>query len=228
MARVRDRHLGTIQGQVGDQVFKLRGNQSYLSQLPHNKGIAPKEIIINNRMKFGNAARFSIAVNNVDELKKTWDITTPNNISPFNGILRANYSFATSTDISDRALIVPFLGGFPVVTTDVSVDASTVSVTIDPIGNGEGIDTMIEKYIMLCAVIKCTDTVVENLPKMLFISLKSDNIMLNLINPLSFTINLSGAEKRSFSSYDTHLTYLALVTLDDKGNPIHFSESFTA
>ena len=228
MANVRDRHLGSVQGQVGDQVFKMRGNKSYVAQLPHNSGTEAKDIVIDNRKKFGVAARFSIAVNQISPLKETWDIYTPNSMSPFNGILKANYPKVTSTDVTDNALIVPFFGGFPVVTTDVTIDGTTVDVAIDPIGTGEEIDTMIEKYIVLCAVIKCTDGNVEDAEKIMFIPLQSDNVVLNLANPLTFSITLTGAERKTYSSYDTHLTYLAFVTLDESGNPIHFSEGFTA
>ena len=227
MANVRDRHLGSVQGKIGDQVFKMKGNKSYVAQLPHNSTVEAKEIVINNRKRFGKAARFSLAVNQISPLKKIWDIYTPNSMSPFNGIVRQNYEFATTTDILNSALIVPFFGGFPVVTSDVIIDGITISVSIDPIGTGEEIDTTIEKYIVLCAVTKCTDRTIETIEDIRFISLQSSNVVLNLANPLSFEIILTGAERKAYSSYDTHLTYLALVTLDDSGNAIHFSESFT-
>ena len=228
MANVRDRHLGSVQGKIGDQVFKMRGTKSYVAQLPHNGTGEAKDVVINNRKRFGKAARFSLAVNQITPLKTIWDIYTPNSMSPFNGIVKTNYQHATASDVLDSALIVPFFGGFPVVTTDVSVDGLTVTVAIDPIGTGEEIDTTIEKFISLCAVTKCTDKNVDTIEEMKFISLQSANVVLNLANPLSFEITLTGAERKAYSSYDTHLTYLALVTLDDSGNAIHFSESFTS
>ena len=228
MAKVRDQHLGTIQGAVGPQVFKvLRGN-SYVAQLPHMSGIAPTQKAIIARSRFGITGKFASAVNKIVAFKKLWDIYTPNNISPYNGIFRENYPYITETDVTELASITPMLTGFNVTTTEVSVDAGGVNVSIDPIGTNSEIDTMIEKYIQLGAVIKCTDPVVPNTPSVNFISLKSDNVSLNLINPLTFSISLSEQQKNLFAAYDTHVTFLGFVTITADVASVHNSTGFTA
>lgn len=228
MAILRDRHLGTIQGSVGDQVFKLRGNKSYIAQLPHSNGKLPTEKLINIRKKFANVVLFSKAVNSVPAFKAIWDLVTPNEVSPYNGIFKNNYRFITSSDITERALVVPKMGGFDVSTTDVSVDSSSLSVSLDPIGSLSGIDTTIEKYIRLGAVIKCTDRIDLADEPMVLLPLSSDNVILNLINPLTFSVNLLSSQKNIYDAYDTHITYLAFVTIDEENTAVRYSVNITA
>lgn len=227
MARVRDRHLGVIQGAVGDQVFKLRGSKSYLAQLPHSNGIAPTEKLVNIRKKFANAVKFAQAVNKIPAFKSIWDMVTPNEISPYNGIFKENYRYITSTDVMQNALVVPKSGGFVVVTTDVTISSTSVSVSLDPIGSLSGIDTAVEKFIQLGAVIKCTDNVEEDGIPLEFIWLNSANVVLNLANPLIFDVDLLTPQTGTYNEYDTHLTYFAFVTLDADGNAVRFSIGLT-
>ena len=49
MARVRDRHNGTIQGALGDQVYKVVNGDSYVAQLPHRSNAEPSEKVKNQK-----------------------------------------------------------------------------------------------------------------------------------------------------------------------------------
>lgn len=228
MAFVRDQHLGVIQGAVGPQVFKNRRGKSYVAQLPHNSSKAPSANVMNSRSRFGIVTRFAKSVNSIPALKSVWDIVTPDSISPFNGIFKANYPNVTATDIMDTAMIVPKFYGFGLTTTDVSVDGSAINVSLDPVGTDNVIDTSVEKYIQLCAVIKCIDPVSPDSPKMMLIPKMSSNVSLNLVNPLSFSVELKDFEEKIYAAYDTHLVYIAFVTLDVMGKAVHYSEQFTA
>lgn len=228
MAKVRDQHVGVLQGKLGPQVFKLIRGNHFAARLPRLSSKEPKDNIINNRMKFGLTAQFSESVHQVPGLNEIWDLATPNSMSPFNGIFKSNYRNVTSTDVLDTASIVPLTGGFGVTTTDVTIDGETVEVAIDPIGTISKIDTNIEKFIKLGFVIKCTDRNNDNYDSIMFISGFSSNVVLNLANPLSFSAIIYDSDRDIYSKYDTHLTYLALITLDADNNPIHFSKGFTA
>lgn len=220
--------LGKPSGAVGDVLFRYKDGRTIIGTRPVSFMPGKDPASVNRRNRFGNTAKFSKAVNSITAFKNLWDNVTPNNISPFNGIFKANYPFITPTDISDSASIVPHLFGFNVITTDVSIDASSVSVSIDPIGINAEIDPLIEKYIQLGVVIKCSDATQEALPKMVLLPLNSANVMLNLVNPLTFSITLSDQEKELYSLFDTHMSYLALVTLDENGKAYHYSSGFTA
>ncbi len=228
MARVREQHVGVIQGKLGPQVFKLYRGNHIVGRTPRPTTNDPKEISLNSRMRFGLTAKFTESVYQIPGIKETWDLTTPNSMSAFNGIFKSNYEFVTTTDVLESALLVPQIGGFGVTTTDVTIDGETVSVAIDPIGVISKIDTNIEKFIRLGFVIKCTDPNVENYANIMFISGFSSNVVLNLSNPLSFTAIIYDSDRDIYAKYDTHLTYLAFLTLDADDNPIHFSKGFTA
>lgn len=220
--------LGMPSGAVGDILFRIKNGRSIIGTRPisFTPGMDVKSV--NRRNRFGITSKFSQAVNSLPSFRNLWDNVTPNNISPYNGIFKASYPYVTPTDVTDSAKIVPFLFGFNVTTTDVSVDATEVSVSIDPIGTNSEIDTNVEKFIQLGTVIKCSDGTIDTLPRLVFIPLKSENVVLNLANPLSFTITLSDQDSDLYSMFDTHLSFLAFVTLDEYGNAVHYSTGFTS
>lgn len=226
MGILSKRILGMPSGAVGDVQFSYRNGQTVIGTRPVSFMPGTDEKSVNRRSRFGITAKFSKAINAIPSLKNLWDDKTENTISPFNGIFRASYPFVTPTDVTSSATLVPFLFGFDVTTTDATVDETEISVSIDPIGTNAGIDTDKEKFIQLCAVIKCSDSTVDTLPSMLFLPLKSSNVVLNLANPLTFTITLSDQDSDAYSMYDTHLTYLSMVTLDEAGNAINYAKGF--
>ena len=220
--------LGAPSGAVGDVQFSYRNGQTIIGTRPASFMPGFDEKSVNRRKRFGITAKYSQAVNAITSLKSLWDDVTPNIISPFNGIFKASYPYVTPTDVTASANLVPQLFGFDVTTTDVTVDETEISVSIDPIGTNAEIDLDVEKFIQLAAVIKCTDGTLDTLPSILFLPLKSANVVLNLANPLSFTITISDQDSDAYSMYDTHLTYLALITLDEDGNAVHYSKGFNA
>lgn len=220
--------LGKPSGAVGDILFRYKDGKTIIGTRPVSFMPGTDAASVNRRSRFGITGKFASAVNSLPSFKSLWDNVTPNNISPFNGIFKASYPFVTPTDVSASAGIVPILYGFDVTTTDVTVDETEISVSIDPIGTNAEIDTNIEKYIQLGAVIKCSDGTMDTLPNLMFIPLKSANVVLNLANPLTFSITLSDQDSDLYSMYDTHLTYMALVTLDEYGKAYHYSSGFTA
>ena len=220
--------LGLPSGAVGDVLFRYKNGKTIIGTRPVSFTPGKDPNSVNRRNRFGITARFSQAVNSIPSFRSLWDNVTPNNISPYNGIFKASYPFVTPTDVSGSASIVPQLFGFNITTTEVSIDGSAVNVSIEPIGTNAEIDPMIEKFIQLGVVIKCTDATQDSLPKMVFLPLRSANVPLNLVNPLTFSITLSDQDKELYSLFDTHTAYLALVTLNDNGKAVHYSSGFTA
>ncbi len=227
MAKLFKSVLGKPSGAVGDVLFRYKNGKSFIGTRPVSYMPGTDAASVNRRNRFGITAKFSQAVNSLPAFKSLWDNVTPNNISPYNGIFKASYPFVTPVDVSSSAQIVPQLFGFNVTTTNVSVDGATVEVEIDPIGNNAGIDPVIEKYIQLGVVIKNSGATMETLPKMLFLPLDSEKTPLNLVNPMSFTITLSDQDREVYSLYDSHVSFLAFVTLDELGKAVHYSDGFT-
>lgn len=228
MARVRDQHVGVLQGQLGPQIFKLRKGKHFVTRMPRPSTKPAKEILSVNRKRFTISSLFATAVNKIPFFKQVWDMTTPDNISPFNGIFKANYNYVTASDVSDNALVLPHYGDFSVATRDVSIDNAYANVTLEPLGNSKRIDTNIEKYMRMGIVVKCTDPITDNLAKIMFFSDSSANVILNTENPLFFSVNFAEGDQGRYADYDTHVSYIAFVTTDMYGNPVKFSKGITA
>ena len=216
--------LGDPSGAVGKVVFKERGGNIYI-------GVRPKPYMpgngtdaVSRRMKFGLTGKLSTAINSIDKLKTIWDLATPSNLSPYNGIFKANYQNVTPTDVSNTMLMAPGVG-FKITTSSVEVTNTDVSVTLNALGTGTEIDTLVETSILMAVVVYSKGVLDPNYKENYFISLKSSGQMINLVNPLTFTATLSNTESQMFDKYSTHKGFITFVTLDDLGNPIRFSNT---
>lgn len=217
--------LGKPTGAVGDILFRLKDGRTIIGTRPVSfmPGMDLKSV--NRRNRFGIAAKFSKAVNSIASLKSVWDNATPNNISPFNGIFKASYPYMTPTDVSDSAKVVPFLFGFDITTTSVTIDETSVNVAISAIGTNANIDTVVETGIQLAVVIKCKTASDVNLPDLMLIPLKSAVQTFTLTGALTFSITLADQDSELYSLFTTHKSYFALVTLTDDGKAVHYSKN---
>lgn len=219
--------LGDMRNKAGQTVFYIwKGIQVFRAMVKATYSDTPLQQAV--RGKFRIVTKFAAAVYSLDALAGLWKVVTKSRTIVINKIFTTNYPYATSSDLSESATLVPPMQGFPVTTTDVTVDETGVSVSIDPIGTNAGIDTNVEKYIQLNAVVKCSDPNVEGPPSLFFIPVASGNVVLNLANPLMFDGSFTDEKAANYALYDTHLTYIALVTLTDDGIPVHNSSVFTS
>jgi hypothetical protein len=229
MAKVRDRHVGTVQGALGDQVFKVVNGKSYVAEMPHSSKKEPSEAMKNHRAQFGLTMRFSKAVYEQIMLRPFWKAFNPEGThkvltTPMK-IAKANYHFVTPTTITDLAQLVPDFG-FPVVPSATVISNSTISVTIDALGNSGIIDTTVEKHIYLIAVTHISTPVNDGYPANRLLSLKSPQLALNITTELNFVITLDGAMSQAFGAYTTKKPFFVLVTTDTNDVPVHFSSTF--
>lgn len=229
MANITNELTGRASGKVGNLVYRITNGQTSLCSAPLKPKPATDPKVIARRNRFRMALRLASAMNRIAPLKTLWKNTEilgiNNKLSPFSKMIRKNYPYVTETGVSDNLYLGPTFG-FTVMTTDVSVSDSAVNITIDPIGNSQNIDTNIEKYIALAGVFMLTDPVDVNIEKYIFHQAISGNVALNLVNPLSFSISLEGDVNTMFGSYDTTRAFFVLLTLDQIGNPVRFSETF--
>ncbi|MCX6159009.1 MAG: hypothetical protein NTY74_13600 [Ignavibacteriae bacterium] len=216
--------LGDPSGAVGKVVFKERGGNIYI-------GVRPKPYMpgngtdaVSRRMKFGLTGKLSTAINSIDKLKIVWDKATPSNITPYNGIFKANYQNVTPTDVSNTMLMAPGVG-FKITTSSAEVTNTDVSVTLNALGTDTEIDTMVETTMVMAVVVYCKGVLDPNFKENYFIAMKSSPMNINLVNPLTFSVTLSGTESQMFDKYSTHKGFITFVTLDDLGNPVRFSNT---
>ncbi len=229
MAKLNDQHLGTLRGALGPQVFKMLFGEAYVARLPRRTLNEPSAETIERRNRFRLCMKFSKSVYGLIKLRPFWDAFIPEGVTKriptIAKIAKTSYMSITATDVQDITFLAPDFG-FKAVTTSVTIDSSAISVAIDPIGSGEGIDPDIEKFIQLGCVMHLQDPINGTQTAHRFMNFSSANVVLNLANPLSFSISIDSTHQSIYEAYDTHKTFLIFVTLDANGKPVHFSNTF--
>jgi len=154
-----------------------------------------------------------------------WDAATPNNISPFNGIFKANYHNITKDNVTNTAILAPSVG-FRATTSSIDVSNTEVTATLNALGTSSEINTAIETSIIMAGLVYCKGLLDPNFKEKYFMAFKSDSVSINLATSLSFTITLSDVESQIFDKFSTQKGFLVFVTLDDAGKPVRYSNTF--
>ena len=225
MGKLSKNILGNPSGAVGKVVFKERGNSVFIGTRPKSYMPGYDTDSINRRKRFGLTGKFSKAVNSIDVLKIVWDAATPNNISPFNGIFKANYHNVAADDVNSTAILTPSVG-FKATESSIELSNTEVTATLNALGTASEIDTQIETTIVMAALVYCKGLLDPNFKEDYFMAFKSDPVIVNLTSSLSFSITLSGTENQIFDKFSSHKGFLVFVTLDATGNPIRYSNTF--
>jgi hypothetical protein len=224
MARLKKKVLGQVSGAVGDIVFRERYGNNYVGMRPDSfiPGTSPADY--QRRQRFALAAKTGITINSVAQLKMLWKGATPSGLSSFNYVVKINYPFVTSTDLTNLLQLVPG-NGFGVTIEDNNTDRVRVHVLFDPIGTNAGINTALEPNIMMAGVIFLTSPVDQSVGAYSILSVASPTQATDLVQQLTFDANLTSQQQQVFDKYQTTKTFVALITLDAVGNPVHFSST---
>lgn len=231
MAKLNDQHLGTLRGALGPQVFKMLFGEAYVARLPRRTLNEPTAETIERRNRFKMCMKFSKSLYELSMLRKFWYEFTPEGVTKriptIAKIAKVSYQSITPSAVLDETFLAPDFG-FGFTTTDVTIDETEISVSIDPIGTEQGIDLAAEKYIRLGCVMHLFDPVNGTQVANRFMNFVSPNVILNLANPLSFSIPIVSAKQSIYNAYDTHKTFLIFVTSDANGNSVRFSNTFVS
>ena len=115
MAKIRDTHLGTVQGQVGSIVYKMRGKKKFVGAAP-TKSSKPKtdssKAVLSS---MGIVSKFASAIYKINALKKVWKeyisvfSTAYQYIesSTFNRIVAANHKLSANNYLSTSTMLTP-------------------------------------------------------------------------------------------------------------------------
>lgn len=229
MAKLNDQHLGTLRGALGPQVFKMLFGEAYVARLPRKTLKEPSAETIERRNRFKMCMKFSKSLYGIKSLRPFWDVFVPEGVTKriptIAKIAKVTYDTVTSAAILDTTFLAPDFG-FNITTTDLTVGDTEISVAIDPLGTNQGFDTNVEKFIQLGCVMHLSDPVNGTQVSHRFMNFVSSNVVLNLANPLSFSIPIEPARQSIYNAYDTHKTFLIFVTLDSNGKSVHFSNTF--
>jgi hypothetical protein len=185
-------------------------------------GTDPASVARRNR--FAMAGRASSSIYNIDKLKSLWNIVNPSGKNAYNDLLKINYRFVSATGVSDLLQMTPDYG-FGVVITDNYVDRTHVQITLDPIGSNAGINPALEPNMMMVSLVFLSSPVDLNVYPYSFIGVSSVPQATNLVTALTFDANLTNQQQQIFDKYQSVKTFVALLTLDADGNPVHYSST---
>ncbi|MBK9099392.1 MAG: hypothetical protein IPM14_15005 [bacterium] len=224
MAELRKTILGKISGAIGDLVFRERDGQNYLATRPSSFMPGDDAASVARRARFALSVRTSSSINGIPELKALWLIGTPAGVSAFNYILKTNYSYVNSTDVTNLLKIVPD-NGFGIALTGNTVNNTSVQAIIDPIGVKAGIDPMRETHLMMTCVEFLSNPIDESVSAYSLIGLSSEKVPTNLNIPLTFNAELTSQQTLLYDKYQDRKVFIAILSLDAEGNPVHYSSS---
>ena len=224
MAELRKAVLGVVSGAIGDIVFRERDGLNYLATRPSSfiPGTDPASVA--RRGRFSMAAKTSVAINRIPELKALWDTVTPSGKSPFNFIFHSNYAFVSATDVTDLLKIVPD-NGFGISLTGNTVSNMSVQAIVSPIGTKAGINIAVETQWMMACVEFLSNPLDESVAPYSILSLVSTTLPMSLTDPLTFNADLTSQQSLVFDKYQDHKVFIAILSLDATGNPVHYSSS---
>lgn len=229
MANILNELTGRASGKVGNLVYRITNGVTTLCAAPLKPKPSTKPEVIERRNRFRNTLRLASSMNRIAPLKTLWKNTEilgmRKKLSAFSKMIQKNYPYISVMGVQDSIYLGPDFG-FPVSTSTVDVSDELLSVTVEALGNDQLIDTNIEKYISLATVCVLTDPVDVNLEKLVFYSSISDKVLLNLANPLTFDIDIRGKVREMFNAYDSTKAFFILITFDELGNPVGFSQTF--
>lgn len=200
MGKLNKAVLGQPSGAVGQVLFRKMDGNVYIGTRPKSFMPGLDAPAVNRRKRFGLTGKFAKTVNSIDKMKVVRDAVTPDNISPYNGIFKANYLNVTPDTVSDTALLSPGIGFNAVVDTAV-IDNTGIQITLEALGTESDINPLIETSIVMAAVVSCKDNSDINLNPNYFLAFKSASVSTNLVNPLSFSITFDNMESTYYDKY---------------------------
>ena len=224
MAQMSKQVLGRISGSIGDVTFRQRGGKNFAAPRPNSFIPGTDEASILRRARFALAVKLAKAINSIDNLKTLWLKKSPAGTSVFNYMVKLTYKFVDSKSLNDFAMLTPTLGFRATAAT--TVDANALTVNLDAIGSDKGIDTAVEKNIVIASVLLLSNPVDDTVEQNLLMSFQSPEQALDIANPLSFNISLTDQQAQAFSKYQDHKAAFVAVTLDDQENPVNHSNTF--
>lgn len=230
MAEILNELTGRASGKVGNLVYRITNGKTSLCTPPLKpKGSTKPEVIV-RRNRFALTLKLASAMNKLLPLKYLWKTvivtTTDEHKSAFSKMIKKNYPYVHEFDLTNLVYLVPTFG-FGVTESDITLTNTSITVELDPIGTGQEIDLLIEKKAQLaCVLFVDTPATDPDLPKYDFIGQLSDKLVLNLTNPLTFSIPLQGSKTEIFDAYTNKKAFFALITLDALDNPVRFSSTF--
>lgn len=223
MAKIKSL-LGPITGVIGEMVFRRNKGTNYISSRPSSYMPGTDQDSVNRRSHFAIAGKLADAINTIPFYKKLWAQYVTGNLSPYNMMMKYNYPYCSHEDVLPAASTVPDIG-FGVPNAVILKTSAQVKIDTDPLGAGTDIDPVIETHLFCAGVIALSGKKDDSYKDNIFLSISFPKIPTNLVNPLTFTHTMNDVQSKLFDMYNNAKAYFAIMSLDAKEKPVHFSST---
>jgi len=225
MALIIKNILGALRGTVAQVVFKKKGELCYATSKPGKRPASKEPDAVRRMQQFKTAVVIASGVNGIPILKGLWPTDSSKHLSKFQTIVGTNYKLVNGTDLSGQATLTPPFG-FEVLHPLLTIGADSVQFTADSLGDGAEIDPSQEKFLLGLGLIILRDPTDNLLPKVFSMAIKSGQQSLDTDTPISLTVTLSDKQKQTLAKYTVKRAFFAMVTTDQPGNIVHYSETY--
>ncbi len=216
MAKVIDQHLGAIRGQVGDNVFKMYGNKSFVGRAYKKYKKTTSEMLIYNRKRFPVVSDFASAINASATLKSLWkDSDEFKGKTPFHKTCFANFNNSRSGFMSTSALIIPSLSKIKDIS--LKLDESTFSAEFSFLNTDPA--SFPPPYLFFAIIQLSHPSGNNKMKKTRFITIE-ETVNSFSFSPKSKSIFSFSSPKDCFSIinyYDMIISYFAVISKPDEG-----------
>lgn len=225
MAELKRAVLGRVSGSVGNITGRIRRGKNYISARPASFMPGKDAASIERRRKFKLALEFGLAIiQNSPDLKLIWQKATRGLMGPHNLIVKQNYKLIGGDGYSVLNHITP-ADGFPVTVNSFEINNSVLTSVIAPLGNPDLFNLELEQSVKMINLLYNTDPNLDGIDPYSFQVIESSDNLLQLDNPLTFTITLNSVQESLYSKYGSHKIYSALITLDSGVVPVSYSQT---
>ena len=227
MARLVGGPFGGISGKIGEVVYRNRNGNTIVCARPRERMSPLTEHEIALQAKFALAGRVSGAINSIEILKQIWKPTYKNGLSSYNVIFKNNYKIVNIKNISGPVHIAPMFG-FNIKEPIITPGEADIVIECKPMDIDSGFDTKVEKFVMAAGVIILEKPLTERIPSYDVLAFKTLKQTFKPMEAMRTSTDISGGPQITLQSYGLKKAYAVLVTTDEAGNPVKYSDTFSS
>jgi len=210
--------IGKISGKLGNLVFRIRNNKTYVCRSPVSFTPASDPASVDRRLRFKTTSGFSKTVLKLHYVKDVWQ-KIHKNMSAYNAIFKHNYSKVLPDDLSD---VVSFFPGFGVelICDPLLIDEDGFIVKVKPAYPDYPVDA---KYIQMVSVLILKNPVYDSEPIIDFEDLNSKPVPVS--DEMILKILYFDSIKEKYKMYGAHKLFVAFILLNKNKEFLHHSNT---
>jgi hypothetical protein len=228
MAQLTNEILGDPRGGIAHLMFKIRNGKVYIAKRPAhpNSGSHPNTIYKKNQGKF--IGKLSKAIYSNLLIKKIWFQSEFNKQYLYQQIWKENYHSINCIDLSGRITLTPSFGFTLISKLIEQLKNDSGIITAGSIENTGVIDPEIEKMFTAFGIIVYKNNPESSDAETNFGIITADSQVLDLSNPIELSFNINTAGLPPIQIDAVKRISVILITLDQSGNPVRYSETISA